>query len=374
MLNLIKYNVIVKLRNFDTLFWPLIFPLILGTLFYFGFGNMEEANFETVPVAVVEVSGGDRVFLEFIENMEADAAGMVDVQKMTEEEAEKALKAQEVSGIYYAGPEPSLTVGGNGLSQSILQSLLESYVNGKAAMEKVAAVHPEGIQAAAAQMGDYQEAVEQVSLGGKTTDGMIQFFYALIAMACLYGAFIGFGAVLSFQANLTPLAARRCITPTHKLKIIFSEMAGAFMMHFLNVIILLVYLRYVLHLDFQGNLSEMLVIILFGCIIGVSMGIFIGSIGKMGEGIKIAILLAVSMTSSFLAGLMNGTMKDIVERNMPFMNRINPASVIADAFYCINVYGDRDRYMRSLVTLVVMSVGMLGASFLMVRRERYDSI
>lgn len=62
MLNLIKYNVIVKLRNFDTLFWPLIFPLILGTLFYFGFGNMEEANFETVPVAVVEVSGGDKFF------------------------------------------------------------------------------------------------------------------------------------------------------------------------------------------------------------------------------------------------------------------------------------------------------------------------
>ena len=55
MLNLIKYNIIVKLRNFDTLFWPLLFPLILGTLFYFAFGNMEEADFETVPVAVVNL-------------------------------------------------------------------------------------------------------------------------------------------------------------------------------------------------------------------------------------------------------------------------------------------------------------------------------
>ena len=94
----------------------------------------------------------------------------------------------------------------------------------------------------------------------------------------------------------------------------------------------------------------------------------------MGEGIKIAILLAVSMISCFLAGLMNGNMKDIVERNLPFINRINPAAVIADAFYCINVYADRDRYLRSLLTLAVMCVLMLGASFLIVRRERYDSI
>lgn len=90
--------------------------------------------------------------------------------------------------------EPSLTVGGNGISQSILQSLLESYVNGKHTMEQIAGKHPEGMAAAAERMADYRDAVEQVSLGGKTTNGNAQFFYALISMACLYGAFIGFGA------------------------------------------------------------------------------------------------------------------------------------------------------------------------------------
>ena len=374
MLNLIKYNIIVKLRNFDTLFWPLLFPLILGTLFYFAFGNMEEADFETVPVAVVETAEGDRVFSEFITEIEEDGDALISVKKMTADEARKALEAREVDGIYYVAEEPSLTVGGNGISQSILQSLLESYVNGKHAMEQIAGKHPEGMAAAAERMADYRDAIEQVSLGGKTTNGNAQFFYALISMACLYGAFIGFGAALSLQANPTPLAERRCITPTHKLKIIVSEMIGSFLLHFLNVVILLIYLRYGLHLEFQGNFGEMLVIVMIGCIIGVSLGIFIGSIGKMGEGIKIAILLAVSMISCFLAGLMNGNMKDIVERNLPFINRINPAAVIADAFYCINVYADRDRYLRSLLTLAVMCVLMLGASFLIVRRERYDSI
>ena len=84
-------------------------------------------------------------------------------------------------------------------------------------MENIAVNHPEGMQSAAEQMSDHQM-VKQVSLGGKTTDQTAQFFYALIAMACLYGCFSGYGTALYLQANLTALAARRCVTPTHKLK------------------------------------------------------------------------------------------------------------------------------------------------------------
>ena len=145
-------------------------------------------------------------------------------------------------------------------------------------------------------------------------------------------------------------------------------------LHFLNVVVLLIYLRYVLQLDFQGQTKEMLLISLIGSMIGVSMGIFVGSIGKMSEGIKIGILLGVSMVCSFLAGLMNAEMKYVVEQHAPIINRINPAALISDAFYCINVYDDPARYTRNLVTLFMMCIVLIIASFLMVRRERYDSI
>ncbi len=39
------------------------------------------------------------------------------------------------------------------------------------------------------------------------------------------------------------------------------------------------------------------------------MGMFIGSFGKMQEGVRIGLMLGISMVSSFLAGLMNGNMK-----------------------------------------------------------------
>ena len=61
-------------------------------------------------------------------------------------------------------------------------------------------------------------------------------------------------------------------------------------------------------------MGKMLVVSFFGSLIGVSMGMFIGSFGKMQEGVRIGLMLGISMVSSFLAGLMNGNMKDIVEK------------------------------------------------------------
>ena len=52
MLHLLKYSFLSKIRNFNIVFWPLVFPLVLGTFFYFAFGNINEADFQTVPVAV----------------------------------------------------------------------------------------------------------------------------------------------------------------------------------------------------------------------------------------------------------------------------------------------------------------------------------
>ena len=216
--------------------------------------------------------------------------------------------------------------------------------------------------------------IKQVSLGGKTTDGNAQFFYALIGMACLYGCFIGFGSAMCLQANLTALAARRCVSPVHKMKHILMEILISFALHFFNIMVLLLYLKYGFRLAFGGNFLKMIPIALLGSMLGVSMGLFVSSIGKMGEGVKIGILIGVSMLCSFLAGLFNGTMKDVVERNIPFLNRVNPAAVIADALYSINVYDDPARYMKNLMLLGSLCILMVTGAFLIVRRERYDSI
>lgn len=374
MLHLIKYNLLVKVKNFATTFWPLVFPLLLGTMFYFAFGNINDADFETVQVGIVKEKEPDTLFLMFLDQVENNGNHLISTQEFSKSDALSRLENEQISGIYYVGKSPSLTVVANGIPQSILQSVLSSYETGKNTIQQIVRTHPSGLWKGIRQMLNQQEAITQVSLGGHTINGSVQFFYALIAMTCLYGCFIGFGSAITLQANLTALAARRCVTPTHKLTLILSEQIASFLLGYFDVIILLIYLRYILKLDFQGKLGPMLLISFFGSLIGVSIGFFVGSLGKMKEGVKIGIILGFSMVCSFLSGLMNNTMKDLVEKNAPFVNRINPAALISDAFYCINVYDDLGRYYRNLIILAAMSVILVTASFLLIRRESYDSI
>ena len=198
MRHLLKYTFLSRVKRFEIVFWPFLFPLALTTLMYFGIGKMEETDFETIPVAVVSEEAG--TFSVYLKEMES-AGNMIRVEEMTEDEALKALENKKVEGIYFAGEETTLTVSRNGLAQSILQMILESYEEGRQTMEDVARLRPEGMQAAAAKMSDFRGAVEQVSLGGRTTNTTAQFFYALIGMACLYGCFIGFGSAMELQAN-----------------------------------------------------------------------------------------------------------------------------------------------------------------------------
>ena len=374
MLHLLKYSFLSKVRNFNIIFWPLVFPLVLGTFFYFAFGNINEADFQTVAVGVVKEDSADPFFMTYLDEVKKSSPDLLKAEEMPEKEALEALQDKKIKGIYYVGKDPSLTVAGTGMEESILQTVLDSCGNTRATITNIMKKNPQMDMKTMKTLLSSQDLVKEVSLGGRTIDGNVQFFYALIAMACLYGCFIGFGSSIGIQANITPLAARRCVTPTHKLKLILTDQLASFALGYMDVIILILYLRYILNLDFQGQMGKMLVVSFFGSLIGVSMGMFIGSFGKMQEGAKIGIMLGISMVSSFLAGLMNGNMKDIVEISAPFVNRINPASLIADAFYCINVYDDTARYYRSLATLAVMCVVLVMASFFMVRRERYDSI
>ena len=104
------------------------------------------------------------------------------------------------------------------------------------------------------------------------------------------------------------------------------------------------------------------------------MGLFVGSLGKLSEGIKVAVILAISMVCSFLAGLMNSNMKDLVEKHAPIINRINPAALISDSFYTLNNYDSMNRYARDILTLLLMTAILFIVSTLVTRRKTYASL
>lgn len=94
MLHLIKYNILVKLRNFNMTFWPLVFPLILGTFFFFAFGNLNDADFETVQVALVRETTSNPLFDFYLEQVQKSDSDLINIHELTEQKALAALKKQ----------------------------------------------------------------------------------------------------------------------------------------------------------------------------------------------------------------------------------------------------------------------------------------
>ena len=113
---------------------------------------------------------------------------------------------------------------------------------------------------------------------------------------------------------------------------------------------------------------------LAGCIAGVSYGSFTGTLVCGHEGGKTGIPIGPTMAMSFLAGLMWVDMKYIVSVKVPFLSYINPAALIADAFYSLYVFDTHRRFFINIGMLCLISAVFCVASFAILRRDEYASI
>ena len=379
MLFLFKYRFLQTIREFSIMFWALAFPIILGTLFYFSFGTSINATGETqwdeIKTAVVtedSASENAKAFETFLENMDGE---LLDITRVSsEDEALRLLDEDKVTGIYYIKKTPSLTVGKNGLNESILTSALDSFNQNSAMIQDILSEHPDRLASVLTSFGNYRQSVHEETLGGKILNPTVQYFFALIAYACLSGVFLGVRASFDTQADLTALGARRSITPTHRLKLVIIDMLVLVTIHFVNILILNLYVTQILNISLGDDIPSLLLVDFMGSIIGVCMGLAFGSISKMDLGMKMGFSVVLTLFPGFLSGLMFGNMKNIIELHCPIVNRINPAAVLSDAFYCLGIYNDMDRFRRCILILAAMSILLLFSAFLGVRRDSYDSI
>ncbi len=358
------YRLKQMVRNRGELFWTMLFPLILGTMFYFTFGNMLEGEIDYEPAktaVVLEEEGSVGIwFKDVLESENIDEIMIPEI--MEEKEAVKALENGKVAAVIYATDSLTMKVGKTGLDSTVLKIFLDTCLH-----NMDLAMNGTDITKLTTDF------VKEGSLTKGNGSGVIQYFYALIAMAALYGCFSGRSCVYELMPNCSHVGARRSVAPMPKLLDMISSFTASVFMQVVAMLILVFYLTVILKIDLGYHFVYMLLVLIAGSMIGVAYGFFIGSFSKLKEGVQTGLLLGVTMGCCFFSGLMFSSMKGLVEKKCPIFNRINPAALITDAFYALSME-EMERYYKDLGILAVFAVVLVVICVMKGRREKFASI
>lgn len=377
MLHAFKYTLIKIVRNRSMLGWNLLFPLILSTMFSLAFTGLDaDEQLNRIHVALVSENASASVLREVMASV--NNGEMFDITDASEAEAMKLLGEKEIVGIIYDESPARLTVSGemqgNRLDQSIIDIFVNEYNLSYETITKVAMTSPENIEKITAIVTGSHEYNEWFSFTDGDMSQKLSYFFNLIAMSCLFASNAGIVIATRHQANLSELGARRCVSPMKRISSYLGEISAEVVSHYACVVAAILYINFVLGIDFGKSLPYSFITAFFGTFLGVSMGFMIGSIGRLNEGTKSGIVSGVSMLCCFLSGLMSGAMRMAVAAVAPWFNRINPAALVTDCFYTLSICNDIGRYIICLVTMFAMTVLFWIIGGLIARRRKYAAI
>lgn len=367
------------LRDKQTVFWTLMFPIILATLFKVAFANLSSAEmFKAIDIAVInsqdyEKNQGFKGTIEQVSKAGKDK--LFNVTFTEEENAALLLKNSKIAGYIYLNPEINLVVKSSGLNQTVVKAFLDDYKQRASTIASIIKANPKANPVDLIKdVTTFKEYTKEISPSKGKPNTTLNYFYALIAMACLYGGFFGLKEITDIQGDLSKRGARINMAPVHKMKMFIYSLLAAFSIQLVEVFILLGYLYFVLKIDFGNQIPYITLLSFVGCTTGISLGAMVGALVKKNEGMKIAILITTTLTGCFLAGLQYAEMKYIVEKNMPILAYINPAALITDGFYTLYYYNTHERFFVNISILTLLSIMFCLITYVIIRRQKYASL
>lgn len=376
------YRLKCIVRDKEMMFWTLFFPIILATLFNMTLRNISKSEmFSAIRIAVVDnVEYNENIaFKEVIKavsnsDKKIDEETLFDVRYVSKEKGNRLLEDNEIEGYIYLDNGIKLMVKESGLNQTIIKGFIDDFKQSSSTIETIISKDPKAIQRGLLDSSKRINYLKEVPVSKSDPDIIVNYFYTLIAMACMYGSFWGLKEVTAIQADLSPQGARVNMAPTHKFKVFIVGILAASTVQLSAIFILLAYLIFILNISFGNQIGYIVLTCVIGTITGITFGAFIASVVKGGEGTKVGILIGSSMLMSFLSGMMYDKMKYIINTKVPVLGYLNPASLITDCFYSLYYYDTYTRFLTDIALLCVLTVIFSLGAYFVLRRQKYGSI
>lgn len=375
--HLFKYRIKVMLKKKSLLFWTCAFPIILGLFFNAAFSGLDNTDvLETADVAIVnEAQNRGEIFTETLGEIKSEETVLFKTKEVTSAKASELLKDGKVSGIYTVREDAiDLKIATEGIAQTILHSYLNQYLQNEQMIKNIfstgRAVTEEDLADLSVQTNYIQE-----NKNSRRGSEKSFFFFTLVGMSCMYGFFWGLRNATDEQANQSANGIRLSLVPQNKLIVILSNMAASFVLFYIELMIILLFFRFVYGVDFGERWPYILLTCAVGSLNALAFGSFISNRLKIGQSQKESIGVSISMIMSVLAGMMGTTgLKYYISVHLPLLGIINPVNLISESLYQLYYYRSLDAYFMNLFYLALMAIFFTLLCFLSERRAQYDSI
>ena len=376
------------LRKKPLVFWTIAFPLVMGCLFHLAFANIESGEvFDKVSLGVVNDAGFQKemILKESLKSLSEGDDAIFDITYCTLEEANAALDEGTISG-YVQCQEDSvdLFIRKNGIEETITSSVLEEIqadgvIITELSTEKIKAQILKGNFAL-----DFSGLIEEITHDFLETPThvrevtnphmsytMIE-FYSLIAMSCLYSSMLSMTLINYKMANLSAVGKRSTVSPASRLAGLTGTLAASFLVQVIGLALLFSLLIFAFLVDFGDHLGHVVLLSLTGSAAGLALGIAVSVLFKVGENMKITILISLTMAGCFFAGMMGIETKYVIDTTVPALNLVNPVAMITDGLYALYYYDTFERFFFDLISIGIFTVIMLAVSLVGLRRQSYD--
>lgn len=387
-----KYTLKTLFGNKMLIFWTFAFPIIMATFFNLAFSNIENSEkLSIIDIAIVESkeTKNNEILKQSFEALsdEENEDRLFSLKYVEETKAKELLENDEITGyLNLEEDKPKIVIKSNGINATILKYVAEEITGTSKIVEDLAnkKIVEESIQGKTQIDYEkiYKEALEIATKDEVNLDNisnanlsytMIE-FYTLIAMTCLYGGILAMTAINNSLANMGNVGKRTAVAPISKGKLIISSVLASYITQLIGISLLFIYTIFLLKVDYGSNLPLIVLLTLVGSLAGLSLGIGVATTLKTNENTKTGILIAVTMFGCFLSGMMGITMKYIVDKNVPIINRINPASMITDGLYSLYYYDTFSRYYINIISLLIFSIIMIGISIVQLRKQKFETL
>lgn len=386
-----KYALKVLFRNKMLIFWTFAFPIILGTFFNMAFSNIEKSEkLDIIDIAIVETSefNNNEIFKEAFKTLsdKDNQDRLFNTKYVKEKQAEKLLKDGKITGYLLLRERPKVVVTTSGINETILKYATEEIMQTTKIVETLSKSEIKKEIEDGNYNVDYEKIYNKVLEITKDSNANIENitsnnlsytmieFYTLIAMACLYGGILSMVVVNQNLANMSSNGKRVSVSPISKEKLILSSVLASYITQLIGIFLLFIYTIFILHVDYGDNLALVILLAMVGSLAGLSLGVAVACLFKTNDNVKTGIVISITMLGCFLSGMMGITMKYIVDKNIPIINKLNPASMITDGFYSLYYYDTFDRFYFNIISLLIFAFLMIVISMFSLRRQKYDSI